>query len=174
MNSYWLRLILLSCLVIQTGCDITFKRKSESESSGAEARKSKSDQDLKDKTASKEKKETEKKSVVISKKADDKKPGKSRAIFSRNDEKLITLYYTDEGNAKILDDMVKHTWITKKRAKKLTTTERIPNDVQVMPLPLELEKILSPLPRYAIRVQIGKRVIIMDIKSRRILDVIKI
>ena len=43
-----------------------------------------------------------------------------------------------------------------------------------MPLPIELEKRLPSLSLRVIRVQVGTRVILMDVKSRQILDIIKI
>lgn len=146
------------CLLLQAGCDITFKRKSAApESVKITAEQSESIKQSKDSSSNKE-----------------KKSEKNLRRFSEHDIKLITVYYSSEINAQVLDDMLKHTWVNSKIDEKLTVGESIPADVQIIPLPLELEKILSPLTQYALRVQVGKRVIMMDVKSRRILDVIKI
>jgi len=161
MNSFSTKWVVFISLILLAGCDIALKRKSESNPDyQAEMRK----QIAEDEKNGKNKKSKSKNS----------EPVKARAIFSDRDTKLIKLYYGDESKSSILKDMIKHTWVSEKQAKNLTVTKRISNDIQVMPLPLELEKILSPLPRYSIRVQVGKNVIIMDIKSRRIIDIVKL
>lgn len=159
MSSFGTKCIVFISLALLTGCDIAFKRKSESNPDyQAEMRKQISEDEINDKKTNSNKSE----------------PVKARAIFSQRDTKLIKLYYGDVNKSSMLRDMVKHTWVTEKQAKTLTVTARISNDIQVVPLPLELEKLLSLLPRYSIRVQVGKNVIIMDIKSRRIIDIVKL
>lgn len=158
MKSFSLKIVLIACLVLQAGCEVTFKRKSPAVDS-AQAVSQKSESMEQNDEAS------------LTKGKPSEKPARA---FNERDIKLITLYYANEGNAQVLDDMVKQTWVNNKIESQLTVNEAIPSDVQVMPLPLDLEKILSPLSAYALRVQVGKRVMIMDIKSRRILDVIKL
>ena len=148
MNSQILKLILLSCLILQSGCDITFKRKvTKNETAPVEM----SQDDIK----------SDKKVLPKSK-------GRSK------DFNIIISYYADAANATIRKDMIMHTEISKKQAKKLAVGKIIPREIQVMPLPLALEKILSALPLDMIRVQVGTRVILMNVKSRLILEVINI
>jgi hypothetical protein len=163
MKSFFCTGFLMVCLLLQIGCDLTLKRKSTISESTHESTPGE-----------------------ISEQRDSGKPSKESAVqkedttekttrlFSEHDIEVISLYYKNEANAQVLDDMLQQTWVNNKIEDKITVGESIPPDVQVMPLPLELEKILSPLSRYALRVQVGKRVIMMDIKSRRILDVIKL
>lgn len=152
MNSYKINLSILSCLIIISGCDISLKRKN---------------------TAAADSKVAMSHTVIESKvKSSSNTSVNAKASFSKMDSKLIALYYADESNAIILNDMAKQTFVSKKQAKKLVVSKNISNKIQVIPLPLELEKILSPLPRYTLRVQVGKRVILMDVKSRQILDMI--
>jgi len=74
----------------------------------------------------------------------------------------------------IRKDMISHTKISKRQAEKLKIGRIIPREIQVMPLPIALEKILPSLSLHVIRVQVGTRVILMNVKSRQILDIIKI
>ena len=94
--------------------------------------------------------------------------------FSNDDKKMISLYYADSANAKVLQDIITHTQITKEQDKKLKTNKTIPADIQVMPLPLELERLLSPLPSSVLRVHVAKHVILMNVKSRHIIDMINL
>lgn len=160
MNSYKIKFVTLICIILITGCDIAFKRKTNNASDSQAAMNHPNIDTVN--TVSSKKNKSEKNKV------------ETKASFSERDSKLIALYYADKSNAVIVEDMVKQTYISDKQAKKLVISERIPNNTQVMPLPLELEKMLSPLPRYNLRVQVGKHVILMDVKSRQILDMIKI
>lgn len=148
MNSQILKLILLSCLIVQSGCDITFKRKV-----------------TKNETAPVEISQDDNKS--------DKKDLLKRKVGNK-DSDIIISYYSDAANAVIRKDMITHTEVSKKQSKKLVVGKVIPREIQVMPLPLALEKILSALPLDVIRVQVGTRVILMNVKSRLILEVINI
>ena len=154
MNSSLLKLILFSCIIFQTGCDITFKRKAEKEKKAPVV----IDEQLKSSKKVDKNKETE----------------KSTNAFTKYDSELITSYYLDKTNSTIRNDMIMHTKISKEQTKKLVVDEYIPRDVQVMPLPLKLNRKLSFLPLDKLRVQIGTRVILMNVKTRQILDVIKI
>lgn len=140
MNSKILKLILLSSILLQTGCDITFKKKTTSD----EAHKS------------------------------DSVKANSKYKAVNKDTHIINTFYSDEANAVIRKDMISHTAVSKKQEKKLVVGKTIPRDIQVMPLPLELEKRLSALSLNTLRVQVGTRIILMDVKSRQILVVIKI
>ena len=154
MNSSLLKLILFSCIIFQTSCDITFKRKVEKEKKVPVV----IDEQLKSSKKVDKNKETE----------------KSTNAFTKYDSELITSYYLDKTNSIIRKDMIMHTKISREQTKKLVVDEYVPRDVQVMPLPLKLNRKLSFLPLDKLRVQIGTRVILMNVKTRQILDVIKI
>ena len=154
MNSSLLKLILFSCIIFQTSCDITFKRKVEKEKKAPVV----IDEQLKS-------------SIKVN---GNKETGKSTNKFTKNDSELISSYYLDKTNSIIRKDMIMHTKISREQTKKLVVDEYVPGDVQVMPLPLKLNRKLSFLPLDKLRVQIGTRVILMNVKTRQILDVIKI
>ena len=146
MNTLILKLVLLSCVVFFAGCDVTFKRKST---------------DTNTANIGKHKKN------IINK-------NESKTAFNKKDSHIIISYYTDSSNATIRKDMMTHTVLSKVQNSKLIVGNLIPRNVQVIPLPLKLERILSALPLDFLRVQVGKKVILMNVKSRLILDVIKI
>ncbi|MCK4865229.1 MAG: hypothetical protein KAT06_07340 [Gammaproteobacteria bacterium] len=154
MNSSLLKLILFSCIIFQTSCDITFKRKVEKEKKAPVV----IDEQLKS-------------SIKVN---GNKETGKSANKFTKNDFELISSYYSDKTNSIIRKDMIMHTQISREQTKKLVVDEYVPGDVQVMPLPLKLNRNLSVLLLDKLRVQIGTRVILMNVKTRRILDIIKI
>ena len=154
MNSSLLKLILFSCIIFQTSCDITFKRKVEKEKKAPVV----IDGQLKS-------------SIKVN---GNKETGKSANKFTKNDFELISSYYSDKTNSIIRKDMIMHTQISREQTKKLVVDEYVPGDVQVMPLPLKLNRNLSVLLLDKLRVQIGTRVILMNVKTRRILDIIKI
>lgn len=155
MKSTILKLMLFSCIIFQVSCDITFKRKVKKEVEDALII---IDEQLKST------KKTDKDKVVL----------KSGSAFSNSDLKIIASYYLDKTNSKIRKDMIMHTKISREQIKKLVVDEYVPKDVQVMPLPLKLNRKLSTLPLDILRVQIGTHVILMNVKTRRILDIIKI
>ena len=152
MKSFSLVIGLIAGLLLQSGCNITFKRNSNQDDVAQSS-------------------EISAASKMYSKSSQEKIP---LHAFTHRDIKLIALYYSKEGNAQALSDIIKQTSVNSKIQSKLKKNEIIPNDVLVIPLPLGLEKILSPLSGYELRVQVGKRVMLIDIKSRRILDVIKL
>lgn len=148
MNSLILKLILLSCLILQSACDIAFKRKA-----------------------------TLNEAAPVEMSQDDNKSDKKVLLKSKSRSKdfdIIISYYADAANATIRKDMITHTEVSKIQAKKLVVGKIIPRDIQIMPLPLALERILSALPLDVIRVQVGTRVILMNVKSRQILEIINI
>ena len=148
MNSQIIKLVILIGVIFLTGCDITFKRKS-------------TDADLAPVSMEKNK------GNVSNKK-------ESKAAFNRKDSHIIKSYYADNSNAIIKKDMITHTGLSKKQNNMLIKGHLIPRDIQVIPLPLKLERILSALPLQLLRVQVGEKVILMNVKSRKILDIIKI
>ena len=152
MKSFSLIVCLIAGLLLQSGCKIALKRKSNPDTATSPAEMS----------------------AAAEKDSKSSKAKKTSRVFTQRDAQLIALYYSNEGNAQVLDDIVKQTSVSSRVQGKLKMNEIIPNDVQVVPLPLELEKILSLLSGYDLRVQVGKRVMLMDIKSRRILDVIRL
>lgn len=143
------KFILIGCLIFQLGCALTLKRKNQSVMASTTAEMKKMGVNSKIKAA--------KKSAVLS-----------------HDATVITAYYLDVANAIIRKDMISHTRLSKKQKKKLVVGKILERDIQVVPLPLNLEKILSSLPLHLIRVQVGEHVILMNVKSRQILEVIKI
>ena len=152
MNSQILKIVLLMSVILQAGCEITFKRKSSNTESAQSGMISDKNQPIKEQSSNSS---SEKKSL------------------SKN-FKIISLYYSNPVNATVRKDMITHTSISKKQENKLVVGKIIDRDIQVMPLPLELERILSPLPLHVIRVQVGMRIILMNVKTRRILEIIKI
>lgn len=146
MNLQIFKSLLLISIILQAGCAITFKRHSTNDA-GAQIKTSKEQPD---------KKET------------------AKIKAWKKDSRIIQSYYTDVANANIRKDMISHTQISKKQEKNLLVGEVIPRDIQVMPLPLVLERKLSGLPLHVIRVQVGTHVILMNVKSRRIDNIIKI
>lgn len=148
MNSHIVKLIILSCLIFLSGCDITFKKQA-----------------------------TNNEAVSLEKSNDNIKTDKNvseKSNVGNKDFDIIISYYSDKANANIRKDMISHTEISEKQAQKLVVGKIIPREFQVMPLPLALEKILTRLPLHVIRVQVGTRVIYMNVKSRKILEIIKI
>lgn len=160
MKSRVLKLIVLSCLIFQMGCEIQFKRKTTpaTEKPAEMIVFEKLSSKEKEKEREKEKKDTPKKDIQ----------------FGEKDLHMITLYYSDKANAIIRDDMIMQTKTSVKQEKNIVINAYIPRDVQVVPLPLKLERMLSSLPLNLLRIQVGNRVVIMNVKSRQILDIIKI
>lgn len=155
MNTHYIKIILIGCLIFQLGCSgIKFKRKasastvSKHEIKGAQAKSSATDD-----------------------KQDKRKYG---TYFSKKDAEIISLFYSNVANALIRKEMIRHTTISRKQEKNLIAGKIIPHELQVVPLPLKLHKQLSSLPLDVLRVQVGTRVILMQVKSRKILDLITI
>jgi hypothetical protein len=159
MNSLALKLLIIVCLIFQYGCAIKFKRKSPPPTT--------------DKPVEMIQYEKLSEKQVDDKDEDKDKPH-SPEKFTEKDALLISSYYSDKANHIIRQDMIAHTQVTRKQEEKLVVDEFIPRDLQIIPLPLSLERSLSALPLHLIRVHIGKRIIIMNVKSRQILDIIKI
>lgn len=156
MNSNVLKIILLSCILFLVSCSgVTFKRKTHD-------------------AAVKQGDIIEYNKSTKSLSSENNKPTNSGGLFSEQDSQIITSYYIDKANSIIRRDMITHTKVSKEQESKLVINENIPRDIQVMPLPLLLEKNLSPLPLDMLRVQVGTYVILMNVKSRRILAIIKI
>lgn len=148
MNSQSVKLLLLCCLIFQLGCDISLKRKNKNHMMD---------------------------SVEMS--ANDKKStdkAENKQIILRRDFKIINSFYLDAENAIIREDMISHTQLSKKQEKNLQLGKIIPREILALPLPLELEKRLPSLPLHVIRVQVDKYVILMNVKSREILELLKI
>ena len=155
MNSTVLKLIILSCLIFQMGCGLKFKRKT-----------------TQPQDAQVEMVDYKKLSSKDAPVEDDTKDTPFR--FTTKDSQLITLYFKDKTNAIIRHDMMMSTQVSKKQEKSLVVGEYITREIQVMPLPLTLERMLSSLSLDLLRVQVANNVILMHVKSRKILDIIKI
>ena len=152
MSSKSIKVILFIGIISLVSCDITFKRKTAVDS-GMQVKPS----------SKKENVDNTSKSKI-----------ESEFTFSRKDAHIVSSYFSDKANAKIRDDMVEHSALSKNNKHKIKVGEVIPHNIQVMPLPLKLERILSPLPLYMMRVLVGKNVIIMNVNSRKIVALIKI
>lgn len=159
MKLQTIKLTLLTCLVFQLGCDITLKRKDKKHQMVAQVGSN----------------QVESTQIKMSPK-DEKKSKASRVkkVMRNYDSNIIISYYSDAANAVIRKDMISHTEISKKQAEKLKVGKIISRDIQVMPLPIALEKRLPSLSLHVIRVQVGTYVILMNVKSRQILNIIKI
>ena len=153
MNSQTVNILLLIGLIFQSGCDITFKRKSIDHKM---AQNEVSQSDLSQSNGTENIEATENSSIID------------------RDMKIINSFYADPANKVISKEMRKHGKVTKKQEKQLVVGKTIPENIQVVPLPLELERILSPLPLHLIRVQACMKVIVMDVKSRQIVTALKI
>ena len=153
LKSHTLKLLLIVCLLFQTGCGLKFKKKSESITAAQPEIN----------TTSRQISNKERKDLV-----------KSGNAFSIEDIQQITSYYSDKANARIKQDMMSHTKLTSKQRNKLMVNEIISRDVQIIPLPLNLERTLTSLPLNVLRVHAGSRVMLINVKSRKILDIIKI
>ncbi len=110
--------------------------------------------------------------VVVNEKGEKEEIRSDR--FSSKDKKTISNYFQREAHKVIREDMLAYTKISNKQKARLVRDEVIPRDIQVMPLPLELNRKLSELPVSMLRVMVADRVILMNVKTRRILDVFKI
>lgn len=160
MNDKLTSVTLIFCLVFTSGCEITFKRKTKPE-------------EKQDKAVVMEKKISEDKMEKNSSMA--KRPASAlKVLFSKKDADLITVYYTSEENAIIRRNMIRHSAVNKEQQKQIQVGKIIPRDFQVIPLPLKLERALSTLDLRYIRVQLGANIILMNVKTRQILDIIKI
>lgn len=147
-----LKLLLLCSFLLQASCDITFKRNNMPMATESE--------NITLDKVQKENQPTSKKS--------------SHGIQNKSDTEIISSYYADPTNEIIRKDMISYTSISKKQQALLVVGKIIPRDFQVVPLPLILERHLSPLPLDAIRVQVGANIILMNVKTRQILDLVKI
>ena len=149
MNTHILKLIIISCLLFQTACGITFKRKSN-----PPPEYSKTNSSLISVATNKEIQTT--------------------AQFNKIDLAIITSFYSSNENTIIRKDMIANTTLTSEQEQNLNVGEVIPRNIQIIPLPLKLENRLSVLQLNLIRVHAGNYVYLMNVKTRRILDRIKI
>lgn len=147
-----LSIITLSAVVVLSACDITLKKKY------IQSPKEFTELDAKQKSQKKYKK------LLDHERAQG---------LTQKDKRLITLYYSDVGNATIIAKAMTLTPISKKEDKALRVSHYLPLHIQVIPLPLELEKLLVKLPRQVLRVQVAKNIILMNVKTRKIIDIIK-
>ena len=154
MNSTVLKLIILSCLIFQMGCGLKLKRKvTQPQDNQVEMLEHK---------------------ALLSKEVSADESSESGPRFGEKDSQLISLYFKDKTNAIVRHDMMMSTQVSKQQEKTLVVGEFIARGIQVMPLPLKLERMLSSLSLHLLRVQVADNVILMNVKSRKILDIIKI
>jgi hypothetical protein len=200
MNSRGLKFILLCGLIIQAGCDITFKR-IYSENAPAIPSESKTENLAPDKNAEQKtinnKKTDTKSEAKIENKVETKKVDVAAKLhfatktkkssrynkhpmvvqhtnFTSADKNIISAYYNNKANAIILHYALKRSPLTKNQEKQLQTNKHIPAEVKIIPLPLELDKKLSQIPVSLLRVQVGKNIILMKVSSRKIVDIVKL
>lgn len=152
MNSTLLKLIILSCLIFQMGCGLKFKRKTQQPSDN-QVEMLENKKELSKDTSNEE---------------------DTPFQFSKKDSQLITLYFKDKTNVNIRHDMMMSTQVSKEQEKSLVAGKYVTREIQVMPLPLKLERMLSVISLNLLRVQVANNVILMNVKSRKILDIIKI
>jgi len=187
MNSFMLKIILLICLVLQAGCDITFKRKYNKNDSLKKAKTEqkivsgkKSKKVTAEKISSVKEVKVEKKTVKKEKEIIDLTGSKKNikpkrySAFTKSEKKIIRTYFKGRANNRILHYAIKRSPISKKQDKKLRVSSYIPSDIQIVPLPLELDNMLRQIPLSMLRVQVGKNIILMKVNSREILDIVKL
>lgn len=174
MKSQTIKLILLAFLVFQLGCDITLKRKDKKHQMMDPASSNQAESNEVGSNKIKENISESNQMKMSPKDGKTSKASRVKKVMRNNDSNIIVSYYSDAANTVIRKDMISHTEISKNQAKKIKIGKILPREIQVMPLPIALEKRLPSLSLHVIRVQVGTRVILMDVKSRRILDIIKI
>ena len=161
MNSYGLRFILLCLLLTQAGCDITLKKKySEKGNTTIENTKMGHKVIIKKKAPGMIQKEYEQREVL--------------KAFTRKDKAIITAYYKNNEATAILHYANKHSPLDKKQEKELLISKSIPQNIQLIPLPLDLDKHLTEIPASVLRVQVSNNIILMDVRTRNIIDIIKL
>lgn len=182
-----LKIILLLCLVVQVGCDITFKKKynkneqikkAKAEQRAVTAKKSKKVtaekiSSVKEVKVEKKIVEDEKKKTKLTRSKKNIEP-KPYISFTKSEKEIIRTYFKDRANNTILHYAIKRSPISKKQNKKLRVSNYIPSDVQIVPLPMELDNMLRQIPLSLLRVQVGKNIILMKVNSRKILDIVKL
>ena len=184
MNSFIAKIVLLVFLVIQAGCDITFKKKYNR---GEEFNKEKAEQRAKsvkkvtaEKISSVKEFQVEEKFVEEETKEEELSASKenikekSHITFTDLEKEIIRTYFNDRANNRILHYAVKRSPISKKQNEKLRVFNYIPSDIQIVPLPIRLDNKLSQIPLSLLRVQVGKNIILMKVNSRKILDIVKL
>lgn len=156
MNSRATIMILVSTLFFLQGCDLTFKRKTSSDAAGKV--------EMVKETGSPTQSNKPVKNEHVNK--------KSGTHFSDNEIQRIREFYKE--NTQMRDDMIAYSKLSKKQINSLVVNGVVKHDIQIVPLPLKLKGMLSPLPMNLLRVHVGDKVILMNVKSRRIIDIIKI
>mgnify|MGYP007065675680 CR=1 FL=1 len=156
MNSRVIIIILASTLFFLQGCDLTFKRKT---SSGVPGKV-----EMAKETGSPTKSNKPVKNIHVNK--------KSVTHFRDDDIQRIREFYKE--NTQTRDDMIAYSKLSKKQKNSLVVNGVVKHDIQIIPLPLKLKEMLSPLPMNLLRVHAGDKVILMNVNSRRIIDIIKL
>lgn len=144
-----LLILVTTMALLVSGCDITFKRKSSSAQAS-----STSDKQRKSATSGH--------SAPVSKEAG--------RFFSSNEKKLITDFFYSASNEQILRDNYELTRTSEDLRSQIRTGSRLPANIQLLPLPLALEGKLSPAKGSLIRIQVEYSIILLDIRSRIIMD----
>lgn len=89
------------------------------------------------------------------------------------DRDAIHRYYSKRGKSKGLPPgLAKKGKVPPGHAKKLARHDRLPPGIAYRNLPAELEQNLSSLPQGYVRVRVGQELVLMDKKTRVILDVV--
>ena len=94
--------------------------------------------------------------------------------FSNYDREMIQRYYYGYGKRKGLPSgLAKKGKLPPGLQKQIARNGQLPPGLQAKYLPYDLEKRLDRLPRNYVRLRIGTDIVLMDIPTRVILDVIK-
>ena len=172
MQKQWIScFVLLPALLALTACDITFKRKSASAMTEQTDKQQQTDKNSKQGKTADGKKDAKK---PEQKNKDSKPPVMTGKNFTAQDKELIQNYFKNVNNARVFHEAAELTRLDSKRKESLKVNTILSADIQVIPLPLELERGLSTLNSNMIRVQVENLVILMDLGTRRIVEIIKI
>lgn len=152
LQSRNLLILVTTMALFSSGCDITFKRKSSDASSSSSSARQHTT------TAGNN-------GVALS-----KEPGR---FFSKTDKQVISEFF-NAGNEQILLDNHGLTKTSDDLRKQIRIGARLPATIQLLPLPLALEGKLTPAKGSLIRIQVEYNIILLDIRSRIIMDMFKL
>ena len=94
-------------------------------------------------------------------------PAPAEVVFSPQDRQRIVDFYADYAYPPALAEP---SIVAPDLTQRLEITARVPPDIAATPLPLALEKQLSPLPSGYERFRAGDAVYLMDVRIRQVID----
>lgn len=95
-----------------------------------------------------------------------------KVVFSDHDRVVINRYYKKHKHKKLPPGLAKKHRLPPGHQKQLSKHGRLPPGLEGRHLPHELERDLSHLPTGYVRVRIGTDIVLLDQKTRVVLDVI--